>query len=82
MTFIKELKKYEFTDYEADDNVPIVSDMYHKDDIIKALNLWLEKHRKNYGRTKTVYYLVRQQTIDWLLADLESPVIDKKSSHV
>jgi hypothetical protein len=35
------LKKYEFTDYEADDNIPIVSDMYHKDDIVKAVAEWL-----------------------------------------
>ena len=35
-TFDEILKKYEFTDFE-DDEGPIISSMFHKDDIKKAV---------------------------------------------
>jgi hypothetical protein len=43
-TLREELKKYEFTDFE--DDVPIVSEMFHKDDIIKAVNAVLDDCEK------------------------------------
>ena len=39
-TFNEILKKYEFTDFEDDDG-PIISSMFHKDDVVKAIQEWL-----------------------------------------
>ena len=44
-TFNEILKKYEFTDFEDDDG-PIISSMYHKDDVVKAIQEWLTEKRK------------------------------------
>ena len=47
-TFDEILKKYEFTDFE-DDEGPIVSSMFHKDDIVKAVKEWLEEQKVTTG---------------------------------
>ena len=47
-TFDEILKKYEFTDFE-DDEGPIISSMFHKDDIKKAVKDWLEEQKATTG---------------------------------
>ena len=42
------LKQYEFTDFE--DEEPIVYDMFHKDDINKAVKEWLTQYQNERTR--------------------------------
>ena len=44
------IKKYQFLDYEADENTPIPYDMYHIDDVFKAVREWLLQKQQERTR--------------------------------
>ena len=57
------LKKYEFTDFEDDE--PIVSDMFHKDDLKRAVTEWLIQFRvEAEERFATYDAMIIQDLID------------------
>jgi hypothetical protein len=62
-TFNEILKQYEFTDFEEDE--PIVSDMFHKDDVKKAFTEWLIQFRVEAEERFDMYdALIIQDLID------------------
>ena len=76
-TFNEILKKYEFTDFEDDDG-PIISSMFHKDDVVKAIQEWLTQKRLKLQEPEynpstyqgSYAMLGREQMIDDLLEEL------------
>jgi hypothetical protein len=72
MTFEECLKKYEFTDFE-DDEGPIISSMYHRDDVIKAVTEWLTEKRVHFINRHKFCDDVKQ-SMDELLAEIQGDI--------
>jgi hydrogenase maturation factor len=72
-TFKQHLQKYEFTDYE--DDIPLVSDMFHEEDIIKAITEWLtQKNQETQEAPNNYHYTTRQvrtELLNELMEDLK-----------